>query len=184
MKKLIVKLAIAGLTFCPTFVAAQEQVNGAYVGANYTFVTYDEEFLGDADLGALSGKVGARINPYISAELRAGVGVADETATDGNVSVTLELDYLVGGYVLFGLPNKTPIYPYIALGYTKGELTLSATDPGGSFSISESDSDLSYGLGANLAISDNVQLNAEYMKYIDKDDYEVSGISIGASYLF
>lgn len=185
MRNITIACTTAGLVFCSGLVGAQEQSNNGYVGANYTFVTYEQDGLGDElDLGTFSGKVGARINPYVSAELRAGVGVADEKANFGGVSAKLELDYLVGGYYLFGLPNKTPIYPYIALGYTKGELTFSATGPGGSLSVSDSGHDVSYGVGANMVITDNVLLNAEYMQYIDKDDYEVSGMSIGASYLF
>ncbi|HET8802701.1 MAG TPA: porin family protein [Marinobacter sp.] len=185
MRKTLSMVSALCLASTSGLVTAEEMGQKAYVGANYNFVTYDEDTLDDElDLGALSGKVGAKINPYVSAELRAGFGVADETASNGSISAKLELDYIVGGYALFGIPNETQIYPYVALGFTKGELTATISGPGGSVSASESESDLSYGVGANVALTDNVVLNAEYMQYIDKDEYEVSGISIGGSYLF
>ena len=67
---------------------------------------------------------------------------------------------------------------------TKGELTASVSGPGVSASASASESDVSYGAGANFALSDKIQMNAEYMQYIDKGGAEISGFSVGASYLF
>jgi len=164
---------------------AQEANSKAYIGANYVFATFEQDGLAEeADLGALTAKFGAQINPYFSAELRAGVGVADESRTANGATATLELDYLVGGYAVFGLANQTPIYPYLVVGYTKGALTFSVTRGRGSSSFSESESDLSYGAGANFALSDSVQMNAEYMQYLDKDGAEISGVSVGVSLLF
>lgn len=185
MKKTI--LASSVLVFMTTSgaVTAQESSHQAYMGANYVFVTYEEDgFADDVDLGALTAKVGAKFNPYVAAELRAGFGVADETASAYGVSGKIELDYLIGGYAVFGLPTETPIYPYIIVGYTKGELTASVSGPSGSASASASESDISYGVGANFSLRDNIQMNAEYMQYLDKDGAEISGLSIGVSYLF
>jgi len=185
LEKIILASASIALMSFSALVSAQQATDKAYVGANYVFATYEEDgFAEDIDLGALVGKVGAKINPYVSAELRAGFGVSDESASVNGVTGEIELDYLVGGYALFGLPNETPIYPYVVLGYTKGELTASITGPGGSASASASESDFSYGAGANFALNDNVLMNAEYMQYIDKDGAEISGFSVGASYLF
>jgi opacity protein-like surface antigen len=65
---------------------------------------------------------------------------------------------------------------------TKGELTASVSGSGVSASASESD--VSYGAGVNFALSDKIQMNAEYMQYIDKGRAEVSGFLVGASYFF
>jgi|SRR5690554_679268 len=185
MGKIILAGSFVALMAAPVFASAQGNVQQAYAGVNYAFVTYEEEGLSeDIDLGALVAKVGTKVNPYFAAELRAGFGVADESASVGNVSVKVEIDYLVGGYGVLGIPNETPIYPYVVLGFTKGELTASAKGPGGSATVSASESDISYGVGANFDLSSNVQMNAEYMNYIDKDGAEISGISVGASYLF
>jgi opacity protein-like surface antigen len=185
MKKIILASSMVALMTTAAFASAQGNAPQAYVGGNYVFVTYEDDgFAEDIDLGALVAKVGTKINPYFSAELRAGFGVADETATVDDFSGKIEIDYLVGGYGVLGIPNETPVYPYVVLGFTKGELTASVTGPGGSASASASESDISYGIGANFDINNNIQMNAEYMNYIDKDGAEISGISVGASYLF
>ncbi|WP_166253441.1 porin family protein [Marinobacter salicampi] len=159
---------------------AKQPIEQGYVGINYVFVTYEEDgFSNEFDLGALAGKAGAQLTPYFAAELRAGFGVADESFSSGGVSAELELDYLFGGYAVAGIPNDSPIYPYAVIGFTKGELTASVSGPGGSASVSESESDLSYGFGANLALNDQFLVNAEYMSYLDKDSYEISGVSVG-----
>ncbi|MDO6822135.1 hypothetical protein [Marinobacter sp. 1_MG-2023] len=48
-------------------------------------------------------------------------------------------------------------------------LTASVTGPGGSVSASASETDISYGIGAGFDIRSNIQMNAEYMSYIDKE---------------
>lgn len=164
---------------------AQEAAVDGYVGGNYVFATYEEDDLSEEfDLGALVAKAGAQINPYFAAELRAGVGVSDDSMSFLGAEAELELDYLVGAYAVAGIPNQTPFYPYVVLGFSKGELTASVSGPGGSASDSASESDVSYGIGTNLAISESVHLNAEYMNYLDKDGAEVTGVSVGAKFLF
>ncbi len=84
-------------------------------------------------------------------------------------TLDLELDYLVGGYMVLGLPNESPVYPYAIVGVTKGELTASASGFGNSFSDSASESDISYGVGANLNINKDFQVNGEYMQIARAD---------------
>lgn len=185
MKKIILAGSALALMSVGGIAQAQEPVEQGYIGANYVFLTYEEDgFSEDLDLGALAGKVGAKFNPYFAAELRAGFGVADESISANGATATLELDYLVGAYGVLGLPNESPVYPYVVVGYTKGELTASVSGPGGSASISDSETDFSYGVGANLAATEEFHVNVEYMNYFDKDGYEISGFSVGATVLF
>lgn len=183
--RIILGSAFAALASFASVASAQDSLEGGYVGLNYAFVTYEEDGISEEfDLGALVSKAGVQINPYLAAEFRAGFGVADDSMSANGVSLDLELDYLVGGYMVLGLPNESPVYPYAIIGATKGELTASATGFGNSFSASESESDISYGVGANLDINKDFRVNGEYMQYIDKDGGEVSGISVGFAVLF
>lgn len=185
MKKIILAGSAVAMISGASFAHAQTPVEQGYLGANYVFLTYEEDgFSEDFDLGALVGKAGAKLNPYFAAELRGGFGVADESFSGNGVSAELELDYLIGGYGVLGLPNESPVYPYVVLGLTKGELTASASGPGGSASISESESDVSYGVGANFAVNERFHVNAEYMNYLDKDGVEITGVSVGGVVLF
>ncbi|MFP3340529.1 hypothetical protein R0J91_21295, partial [Micrococcus sp. SIMBA_131] len=79
--------------------------------------------------------------------LRGGFGVGDESISADGATAELELVCLIGGYGVLGLPNESPVYPYVVLGYTKGKLSASASGPGGSASIPESETDVSYGVG-------------------------------------
>lgn len=185
MKKTVLVSSVFALAAASAPALAQDSSQGAYIGANYVFATYEEDDVsGEADLGALVAKVGSKITPYFAAELRGGFGVDDDSARVGDIKAELELDYLVGGYGVLGLPNSTPVYPYVVVGFTKGKLTASASTPYGSFSGSASETDVSFGAGANFSVHENVQVNAEYMQYLDKSGAEVTGISVGASYLF
>ena len=185
MNKIVLGSAFAVMASFASGAAAQDSLEGGYVGLNYAFVTYEEDGISeDFDLGALVGKAGAQINPYLAAEFRAGFGAKDDSTSFNGVSLDLELDYLVGGYMVLGLPNESPVYPYAIDGVTKGELTASASGFGNSFSDSASESDISYGVGANLNINKDFQVNGEYMQYIDKDGAEISGVSVGFAVLF
>lgn len=182
-KSIVVASSFAVLMAGSCSVAAQEPFEGGYVGANYVFVNYEEEGFPEFDLGALVGKAGLKINPYLAAEVRLGTGVADDSISGGGATLDLDLDYLVGGYLVAGIPNETAVYPYGVVGVTKGELT--ATLSGNLIgSASESDSDISFGVGANFAVNEEILLNAEYMQYLDKDGVEISGVGLGITVLF
>jgi opacity protein-like surface antigen len=83
---------------------------------------------------------------------------------------------MYGAYIRGGIPVSESFFPYVVLGYTRGEVTASV-DGFGSFS--ESENDTSFGLGVDFDISQNVIINAEYMNYLDKDGTEIDGFSIG-----
>lgn len=183
MKKALLIASIAALSSAN--VAAQSAQLQGYLGANYTLATYEEDGAsGELDLGLLVGKAGAQITPYIAAELRVGFGVADDSVPAPGGEIELELDSLVGAYVVAGIPNESPIYPYVVAGFTRGELTASYNGSLGSLSESESESDFSYGVGANFTVNEQFSLNAEYMLYFDKDGAEITGLGLGGSFRF
>ena len=78
-----------------------------------------------------------------------------------------------------GVPVNETFYPYAVLGYTRGELEASVMG----FTVSESESDTSFGLGADFNF-EGFTLNVEYLNYLDKDEAEISGVSIGFSKSF
>ena len=82
--------------------------------------------------------------------------------------------YLRGGF------KADAFYPYVVLGYTQVKVTASV--PG--YSISQSDSDLSFGLGTDIDLNESLTLNFEYMSYFDTDGVEISGFSLGVTSRF
>lgn len=183
MKKALLIASIAALSSAN--VAAQTSPIQGYLGLNYTLATYEDEALPDElDFGVLVGKAGAQITPFLAAELRAGFGVADDSFSAPGERLEFEVDSLVGAYLVAGVPNESPIYPYVVAGFSRAELTASYSGSLGSFSESESESDFSYGVGANFAVNEQFSLNAEYMLYFDKDGAEITGLGLGGSFRF
>ncbi|WP_166254570.1 porin family protein [Marinobacter salicampi] len=147
-----------------------------YAGANYTFVDVDGDDL-DADLGTLSGKVGAHVNPYFGVEARAGFGVVDE---DINSTTELSVNSFFGAYGTLSVVNESPVTPYGILGFTRYELEVDNVLG----SSTEDESDLSYGIGVNFAVNDALSANLEYMRYFDKDDVTIDGLGLGLTVSF
>ncbi|MBD3642154.1 MAG: porin family protein [Marinobacter sp.] len=141
-------------------------VGGLYAGFNYTFMNTE---LGpyDADVGTLSGKVGVMATPFLGVEARAGFGVDDDTINGVDVSV----DNFYGGYATFNLANESPVTPYAVLGFTRVEAEVG--------SVEDDDSDVSYGIGANMEFAPNLSGNLEYMRYYDDDNVELDGLGVG-----
>lgn len=154
-----------------------------YAGGGIAVLDSDE-----VTFNAVYGRFGAFFNENISAEARLGLGVGDDTV-DGE---KFELDNYYGVYVRGGIPATEIFYPYAILGFTKGkwsssysysevflgeEITISGSDSG-------SESDLSYGVGADFAVTENLKINAEYMSYMDKDAAELTGFTVGVAFSF
>ncbi|HTN32431.1 MAG TPA: porin family protein [Marinobacter sp.] len=166
-------ITILGLACFSSSVALADQ---NYVGASFAFVDYSEEGIrDDASLTMIAGRLGAKFNKNLSGEIRVGFGVGDDSVNVLGTDVDVELNTMFGAYVRGGVEVAKSFYPYVVLGYTRGEITLSV--PG--YSRSDSESDVSFGLGADVDINDKLTFNVEYMNYFDKDGAEIDGFSLG-----
>ena len=63
----------------------------------------------------------------------------------------------------------------------KGKVSANGTVAGVDYSFSDTETfeDESYGAGLDFNITDTVGANLEYMRYVDTDEEEISGISVG-----
>ncbi|MEX2473823.1 porin family protein [Marinobacter sp.] len=146
-----------------------------YAGLNYTFFNLEDDSA-DADVGALSGKVGVLATPYFGVEARAGFGVDDDRVGGIDYSV----DNFFGGYATLNLANESPATPYVIVGFSR--LELEAEGPLGT--RTDDDSDLSYGVGVNVEMAPQVSGNLEYMRYYDKRDVTIDGLGVGVTFNF
>ena len=168
MKKTLIALAIA--------ITSPIALAGGYVGGNYSTLDYSEDGLGkDLSIGAVSAVGGYQLNDYVAVEARVGVGVSD----DSYLGATLELDNYYGAYLKFGAPIGN-FYPYAMVGMTEGEVTASVTG----FSLSQSESDVSYAAGIGYYINENINLHLEYARFLDKDAISIEGFTLGINYHF
>ncbi len=92
----------------------------------------------------------------------------------------MEIDKLYGIYFRGEYPVSETFKIFAVLGFTQGELTASALG----IELSEDESDLSYGFGAEIVLNEKVGINLQYMQYLDKSDFDISGFGIGIKLYF
>lgn len=159
---------------------------GAYAGIQYASTDFSFEGVPkDLSPTALVGRAGSNFNQYVSIEGRLGIGLSDDTVTSATESLSIEIDTLIGLYGIGRLPLGKSSSLYALVGLTQVDATTSTSMTGfGSSSFSDDESDLSYGVGADIGIQYNLWVNVEYVQYLDKSDVEVSAIAIGMRFGF
>ena len=175
-KTLPLSLALAGLA---TPALALEQ-GDTYIGGGFGMVSYDVEGFEEAKPTALVGRLGYGILDNIAIEGRLGFGFTDDEININGVEVDANIDQLAGVYGVGYIPLADQFSLYGLLGFSYGE---GSVDIAG-LSFSDDDTDFSYGIGAQLDLTDNVSGYAEWVQYFDESDYEVSAITLGANYHF
>lgn len=160
MNKKLVVLSVASLLSLPTFA-------DSYAGVSYKIVEVEGN-AGSVEPTALEAKYGSFLTENFALEGRLGFGIADD---DG-----LDVDSLLGVYGTFHFMPEEQFSPYALIGYSRGELSA------GSFS--ESETDISFGFGADIALNDQGAVNVEYVQYLDKNGVTVSAISAGYVWKF
>lgn len=152
-----------------------------YVGGQFASLKVEE----DADVGepafdysftALVGRFGTSFNDYLSLEARLGFGISGDTIE----GVDIDLKTMGGAYLRAGLPLESNLYPYVLLGMTEIEVEASISGR----SASDSENDMSIGLGADYYFSEKMGGNLEYVNYFDKDGTSVDSLSLGLIYKF
>ncbi len=158
------------LFFCTGSAFAQ-----GYIGANYASVTYKEDGFSAVKPSAIAVRAGYQLNPNVAVEGRLGIGMGDDSLTVSGVTVDVEVDNFIGVYGRVMLPTGTAFTPYGLIGYTSGEITGST----GGISVSGDDSDFSFGFGTDIAIDNNLGINAEIAQLFKGDDFKVNALSVG-----
>ena len=181
IKNAIYKTALLASTI--VFVAGHASTETNYAGVNVVFAKYSEQGASDeASVPLLTGKLGTYFHENFAAEVRAGIGVGEDTVFVGNNQpVDFEIDSMFGAYLKAIIPLADTFNPYAVVGFTRAEVSVSAPGFG---KVSDSDSDVSFGLGADIAIHDTAVFNFEYMSYFDKADAEITGLTIGIAKKF
>ncbi len=139
-----------------------------YFGANYSMVDLSVVDLGGVDPTALQLKYGSMVHENVGIEGRLGLGISDDSGVD--------IDNFYGVYASFQLDPEATFNPYGILGFSKGKVS--------GFGGSVSESDISYGIGADINVAESVAINIEWINYYDKDDVEATAINLGGTWRF
>jgi hypothetical protein len=147
--------AAAMLVAAPAF--AQDGVQW-YGNLGYSF--YDTD-VGDANLGAVQGRLGARFNRYFGVEGEAALGVQD----DDIAGVGVDLEHSLGIYGVGFLPVSDNIDLLARVGYGNTRVSVG--------SVSDSDDSLNYGVGAQWSWDEANALRGDYTRF-DGDTAEAN----------
>ncbi len=178
MKPALIKtlLAVLVATGCASAHAA-----GAFVGLNYSQYELDADAASESltPTGA-TVRAGAEFNDLFALEVRAGTGIEADTRNGGLGTAEFELDRLYGGYFRLSVPVADLFRPYAIVGYSESRGTTSIRSGGVLVSRStDTVGDQSYGVGVDASLAGAIGVNVEYMRYLDKDDYDLNAISVG-----
>ncbi|WP_309629839.1 porin family protein [Brevundimonas sp.] len=125
--------------------AAQAQSDSrSYATLGYTAVDTEQ-----SELGAVTGRFGYKVLPWVGAELEAGIGIQDDSfdVTIGGTSSTIELKHDVAAYAVAFLPLGDHFEAFARVGYgtTKIESSIGAVNVRG-----DGDGEsFNYGVGAS-----------------------------------
>lgn len=193
MKPSVTKTLIAGLLLGSgaTAYAADRYDNnsyadrgyaaGGYIGLNYS--QYELDFDATSNTLKPTGvtlRAGVELNDMFGLEARVGTGIEDDTRSSGLGSVEFELDRIYGGYAKLSVPVLEMLRPYAIGGYSNVRGRTSVRS-GGVLLARDTDTvdGGSYGVGVDASLAGALGLNVEYMRYLDKDNYELNAISVG-----
>lgn len=172
--------SLAGAVVMACCAGAASAQEGVYAGVSYGSVTYREDGFPTAEPAALAFRLGRDIHRNFGFEARAGFGVGDDTVSHLGVPVTVKVDRYFGVYGKGILPLADSFSVYGLLGVIAGKVTAQ----GFGYSASRSDTELSFGLGINLAVSRHNAITFEWAQLFSDSGYEVETASIGFVYTY
>jgi hypothetical protein len=168
MKRTLLTAAIGGAAAAMLAPSASAQL---YFGAGYT-VFQAETAAGDADLGAVIGRVGYKYNPLFGVEGEFSIGVQDESFNILGTNVDVGLDSEAGVFAVGYLPIPLVADVFGRIGYANLSVGASA----GNLAASADGSGLAYGGGVQFNVL-LAKVRLEYTRY-EPDDGEIDSLGI------
>ncbi|EAQ67780.1 glycyl-tRNA synthetase [Marinomonas sp. MED121] len=165
--------------------------NTVYIGAGGQLGTFEQTNTADfdgADFTALQLTLGAYVYGNHALEVRLTSGMSGEEFTHSGDEQTLQVSDAMSVFYRydFELTKSTKIYPLV--GFTEADFDVVYTSSSNSDYTIVDSSGLSYGLGVNTEISEDVKIYAEYISYFSDDKgsntIDYTGFSAGVNFLF
>ena len=166
MKMTVLSLTTAALLVgAGTFAASAQaqQSPHTYVGGDAMFWSLNPDRGSSRDSVGLRLRGGAQFNEFFALEGHLGTGGSDGGA---------ELDHVAGAYAKGIFPMAPDVRLYGLAGFTEVDIN------------SDRETGFSFGAGAEMDLSSNVSVGADYMRYLDKSAYDFDAASVGLKYRF
>lgn len=140
MKALFAAASAAALvSVVPAMAQAQTATSGVYGSVGYAQTDVE-----GVDLGAIQGRVGYRINPWVGVEGEGALGVRDDDYDIAGTSVDVDLKHQLAAYVVGFAPVSANTDLIARFGYGTTKIKESA----GGFSATADGESWNYGVGA------------------------------------
>lgn len=169
MKKLIL-VSMLGLA------AASAQAQSMYGDVAYQM--FDTDLA--TDPAAVRGIVGYQVNPNLAVEGMFGTSVRDGKDSSMGATAKVKLDRLAGIFAKSSFKVNDAFELYGRLGYVNYKASATASAGGFSAKVSDSDSDVSYGVGASYYLTPAMSINVDYMDFGDLE----GGVAVGLKFSF
>lgn len=167
MKSLITAAStLAVLAAVPAMAQAQSMSSPEIYGS----VGYAHSRSDGIDLGAVQGRVGAKLNPYFGVEGELAAGVKDDDyqppVSIGGSPINVELNHSAAIYGVGFLPVRPNADLYARVGYGTTEIKASAA---GISQTGDGDS-WNYGVGGRYFMDDKNGVQVDYTRHDFQDD--------------
>jgi hypothetical protein len=149
-----------------------------YFGINVSALRYQEDGR-DAHEPAIGARYGHAFNDYLAVEGHVAAGLENDSIEYGDV--TVGIDYLAGIYLrgnMFLWDSRARLYGLI--GITYGKITVEEYN----IENQDTDTELGYGVGLELYGDARNAVNAEIIRYMDGNNYEVDAFTLGYTHRF
>ncbi|WP_144401600.1 porin family protein [Isoalcanivorax pacificus] len=176
-----VLILMMGATVLPAVAMANQH---SYVGVQFSQVEYKESGVPDVEPTAIAIKAGAQLSDYLAVEARVGFGAGDDSASEGPAKLTIEVDNYISAYIKPTMPLGERFSVYALAGVTRSKIKGEITGVVPATSDTDSQTDLSYGVGADLNLSTNSFVSVEYARLLNGDDYDLDALSVGLGFRF
>ena len=133
----------------------------------------------NTNLGAITGRLNAKVTRYIGVEGEASFGVKDDDVSFGGVTGDLSHEYDAAAYVVGTLPISPNFEVFGRIGYGTTQIK---TDVAG-FSATEDGESVNYGVGANYFFDGRNGVRADWTRRDFTDDNGGELDTYGLSYV-
>lgn len=151
MRNLLLATAAVTLIAAP---ASAQSISNAYGSIGYSSVQGD-----NADLGAVTGRIGAKLTPYIGIEGEASLGISDDDVV-GIPGATAELEHDLAAYVTGTIPVASNFELFGRVGYGTTKVKVEST----TLSASDSEESINWGVGANYYLDGQNGVRADWTR--------------------
>lgn len=149
-----------------------------YLGVSSFQWTYDEDFAEEATATTIRFTIGTELKPNLAMEAQFATGGSDTVFVSipgvgsGNVEVELDNSF---SFMLRPQTSGENFRAFGLIGFSQGQITGRS----GGVSVSEDDSGLSYGVGAEAAVEESTWITVDYINYLRDDAYTFDAFSVG-----